>query len=282
MRHTFTRMRVRSGITRRLDFSHRSNRFVVVATLGSGIVAGCVGLPSGGSWWPAVADGVLAGGASFLAWATARELDPDHPASAGIAAMLAPALLVAGPANLLIMTVLLVSVRLVAGTTGRAARPIDLLLLGLAAALICLRAGGGAVATVAALAPALSAWWQPPARRLLFIGSGAMLMAVAALSVFVGDPGPWLQPEGLERGLLVSGLAAGLVATWVLVPLRSATDSHHGGRILESRIRLARVVTVVACVGAAVWSGAAGVLTVGPAWAALATTAVSSIAALGE
>ncbi|MEX0825886.1 MAG: hypothetical protein WD184_03905 [Acidimicrobiia bacterium] len=275
-------MRIRSGITRRFDFSYRSNRFAVVATLGSGIVAGCVGLLSGGGWWPAVADGVLAGGASFLSWATARELDPDHPVSAGIAAVLAPVLLVAGPANLLVMTVLLVSVRVVGGTTGRAMRPIDLLFLGLGAALICLRAGGGAVATVAALAPALSAWWHRPARRLLFVGSVAILLAVAALSVFIADPGPWLQPEGLERGLLVSGLAAGLVATWVVAPLRSATDSRHGGRILESRIRLARVMTVVACVGAAMWSGAAGVLAVAPAWAALATTAVSSIAALAE
>jgi hypothetical protein len=229
-----------------------------------------------------VADGVLAGGAGFLAWAMARELDPDHPVSAGVAAIIAPVLLVAGPANLLVMAVLLISVRMVAGATGRVATPIDLLLLGLAAALICLRVGGGGVAAVAATAPALSAWWHGPARRLLFTGSAAMLVAVAAVSIVIADPSPWLQPEGFERGLLVSGFASGLIATWVVSPPRSVTDRRDGGRILESRIRLARLLTITACVGAAVWSGGPGVLAMSPAWVALATTAVSSIAALGE
>lgn len=262
--------------------SHRSNRFVIVATLGSGFVGGGVGLLTGAGWWPAVADGVLAGGASFLSWAITRELDPDHPAAAGAAALVSPALVFAGPANLLVMAVLLVAVRVVAGTTGRAPMPVDLLLLGVAAALICLRVGGVAVAVVAALAPALAAWWHRPERRLLFAASAGMLVAVAVLSVLVAEPGTWLQPEGFERGLLVSGFAAGLVAAWVVAPLRAATDSRRGGRILESRIRLARVMTLAACVGAAVWSGGSGILAVGPAWVALAATAVSSIAALGE
>jgi hypothetical protein len=275
-------MRVRSGITRRIDLSYRSNRFVVVAAFGAGAVGGASGLLNGSGWWASVADGVLAGGAGFLAWAMARELDPDHPVSAGVAAIIAPLLLVAGPANLLVMAVLLVSIRMVAGSTGRVARPVDLILLGLAAALICLRVGGGAVATVAAVAPAVSGWWHPTARRLLFAGSLAILAAVVGISVFIADPARWLQPEGFERGLLVSGLAAGLVAAWVVPPPRSVTDGRHGGRFVDARVRLARLMTLTACVGAASWSGGPGVLAVGPAWTALAATAVSAIASLGD
>lgn len=275
-------MRVRSGITRRIDVSYRSNRFALIAMFGALVVAGGTSLIGGSGWWTAVADGVLAGGSSFLAWTIGRELDPDHPVSAGAAAIVAPIILIGGPANLLVVAVLLVAIRVIAGTTGRAPSPVDLAILGVGAAAISFRVGGGAVATVAAIAPALSAWWLRSSIRLLFIGSVAILAVVVAIALFLADQGEWRQPAGFERGLLVGGFAAGLVATWVVPPVRSTADSRRGGRILAGRVRLARLATVTACIGAAAWAGGPGALAVGPAWAALATTAVWSIAALGE
>lgn len=229
-----------------------------------------------------VANGVLAGGASFLAWAIGRELDPDHPASAGAAAVTAPFVLLAGPANLIVTLVLLLSVRAIAGTSGRGLAPVDLAVLGVGAVAICFRVGGGAVATVAAVAPGVTAWWHPKSWRMLAVGSFGILAAVVVVSLFAADQDAWMRPAGVERGLLVSGLAAGLIASWIVPPVRSKTDSRPGGTMLNTRIRLARLTTVTAGTAAVAWAGGPGVVALGPAWVALATTAVWSIAALGE
>ena len=83
-------MRIRSGITRPFDRSLASNRFVLLASPGSGVVAGLVTLAMGDGWRVAIPHGFSAGGATFLGWALVRELHPDRLGWPVVAAMLAP------------------------------------------------------------------------------------------------------------------------------------------------------------------------------------------------
>ncbi|HSM02191.1 MAG TPA: hypothetical protein VK960_07145, partial [Acidimicrobiia bacterium] len=110
----------------------------------------------------------------------------------------------------------------------------------------------------------------------------AMTAIVVFLVTVFGDHDAWVSPAGFARGLLVGGLAAGLVSAWVVPGVSSTVDSRRGGRISTSRVRLARLTALTTAVATALWAGGPGVLALGPAWAALAVTAVSSIATLGR
>ncbi|MEX2551778.1 MAG: hypothetical protein WD627_02080, partial [Actinomycetota bacterium] len=83
-------------LLRLLDFRLASNRFIALATI---VVSGLgfgYELNDGGSFGEAVARGVQFGAGVFLAWAIARELDPDRPGSATAATFAGAALLFTG------------------------------------------------------------------------------------------------------------------------------------------------------------------------------------------
>jgi hypothetical protein len=275
-------MRVRSGLARSIHLSHATVRFAAIVTVVVGAAAGAITLALGDGPADAVQMGILAGGAAFIAWALTREIAPDHPITAGAAAVLSPALLIAGPVDLLVAGLLILPVRIVAGTTGRDLTLIDIGALAVGAAALSFRESGVAVALLLGLAPAASAWWARGSRRLLIGSSCVIATGVVALTLFLADHDPWVAPVGFERGILLGGLAAGLVAAWVVPPVTSPVDSRKGGRVLTLRIRLARLAALVAGVSTALWAGGTGVMALGPAWVALAVTAVSSIATLGD
>lgn len=78
----------KSALARTLDFSYPSNRYAA-----GGLVAGVLlSRLLGRGWQQALEDGL----AGFVAWATARELDPDHAESAAVALPLALAGALAG------------------------------------------------------------------------------------------------------------------------------------------------------------------------------------------
>ncbi|MCJ7725459.1 MAG: hypothetical protein MUP76_03615, partial [Acidimicrobiia bacterium] len=78
-----------SGIGRPIDPRYPSNRFILIVAPLAGLAWRVWKLASEGDWSPAVGRALVAGMATFLAWAIARELDPDRPWTAGVAAVLA-------------------------------------------------------------------------------------------------------------------------------------------------------------------------------------------------
>lgn len=274
---------MRSGLARSIHPSHATVRVAALVTIAAGSVAGAITLMDGEAFTEATRNGVLAGGAAFIAWALTREMAPDHPVTAALAGAAAPLLLFAGPADLLSAGLMIFPIRILAGTTGRDLTPLDLAAVAVGAVAVSFRDTGVVVGLVVALSPATSAWWARRSRRgLLIAASGVMIAIVVPLALVVGDHDPWIQPTGFARGLFVGGLAAGLVAAWVVPGVSSSVDSRRGGRVLTHRVRLGRVAALVAAVATALWAGGPGVLALGPVWAALAVTAVSSIATLGR
>lgn len=112
----------RSALPRAIDLSYPSNRYAA----GGFVVA--IALAKVLGHRPAQAIGV--GLAGFAAWATARELDPDHPGSAATALPLgAGAALLGGVPNPLASFSALSSVRVLAATVGHAPTQMDTLAL---------------------------------------------------------------------------------------------------------------------------------------------------------
>ncbi|GAA5531865.1 hypothetical protein [Deinococcus aluminii] len=241
-----------SALARPIDFSYPSNRFAV-----AGAAVSVLAARLSGRTWKAALD---VGAAGFLAWATARELDPDHPDTAnGALPVAALAALVGGVPQPLAGLGVLSGLRTLAGTVGNAPTPLDVAALAGQAALSG-RLGERVAALVPGAALALSTlpedtlqapvWapWLTSAAGLWPSGQAGRgrsvltdLLALAAL----GLTGALTPPEAvrsrrdraplpvsaervrLARLLAVGTLGAGLLArqTRSLAPLAAATLS---------------------------------------------------------
>jgi hypothetical protein len=256
-------MALRSGITRGFDLSYPSNRFVLVATPALGMVAGLITLIAGGGWSAGIRNGFAAGGAAFLAWALARELHPDHPGVAALAALVAPLGVLRGGPDLLAAAVVLLGARVVAGTTGRVLRWVDVAVFVVVATPVAFRASGPAVLTTAALALAMVLTRQNR-RRLETAVTVAVLAGLATLAWIRFDPAFEVDPWLIAPALL--GLAALVGPGRVKV----GTD-REGGIISPNRVRAGRGVAWIAAAGAALALQPAAMA---PVWAAVAATGV--------
>jgi hypothetical protein len=108
-----------TGLGRPLDFRVASNRHMSILMLAVGVIALIVQLTA---QMPVLDAGVWAFQTAmsvFLAWAIARELDPDHPISAILAAGFATLLIWwANPSDLFVLAWVLVALRASIGTVG--------------------------------------------------------------------------------------------------------------------------------------------------------------------
>ncbi|WP_048138870.1 hypothetical protein [Methanosarcina horonobensis] len=103
-----------------------SNRIIVVITLL--FLSGTMGfqLVSGRGIFPASYAGLMAGASVFLAWAFAREIDPDNELSAFVAAFFSGIGFIFFPSPLLLTLLLeLMLLRIVNRSTGLPARTLD-------------------------------------------------------------------------------------------------------------------------------------------------------------
>lgn len=117
-----------SALPRPLDLTVASNRYAA-----AGLAVGTlVPLLLGRGWKAALGTGM----AGFSAWATARELDPDHPDTAAVALPVAAGVaLLGGVPNVLGSLTAVSSLRVLSATVGHRPSPSDLLALGAQAAL---------------------------------------------------------------------------------------------------------------------------------------------------
>jgi hypothetical protein len=183
-----------------------------------------------------LAAAVTAGVAVFLAWAIGRELDPDRPASADIAMVLALPAFFGGEPSLVAAAITLFAVRILAGTVGRRLFLTDgLVLIGAGAA-----GGLSPEAWPAVLALAAVVGWD---RSLPMVFSLAIAGAGIAAALATG-------PDVTRTFGTLSGLAvaAALLAALVRVPQivalpDSGAGTIHAGRVTAARILAASVVT---------------------------------------
>ncbi len=262
-----------SALARLVDVRYASNRFVVAAAVLGGIIA------FGYRWITDGADPFLwafwVGAATFLGWATARELDPDHPRSAGIAAIAAGGAVAFGAPEIGAAAGFLIALRIIARTTGMSAHPWELaLVVGFAGYL-----AASPAAWPAAIALVIAMWIEgghehvphPPA-RVAAIAGGFIVPAVAVIT-FPSD-------LAVARGWGATAVfVVGIAAAWIgarRVRRPVSTGDRDRQPLSPSRIAQARIVAGIA-IGMAAILTPADPAAYGPLLAATAAVAVVSL-----
>jgi len=255
-----------TALARPIDPRYPTNLAISVASLVVAAGGAVYRVTSGDGWLDALLWGVGAAFAVFLAWALARELDPDHDLSAFVAAALAVIGLISlGQPALLPLFWLLLLLRVVNRTTGVPARPLDSLgVLGLAGWLAWQDVWPAALVT--ALGFLLDALLPNPLRRHLAFAGLALLALVAT----------GIGHEHATDELFASAdwvVIGGVAALWVVVVYTSDYVTSRGD-VTGQRLSVPRVQAAqgLALLAAFLWAwqlGQEGVVDLMPVWAAM-------------
>jgi hypothetical protein len=262
-----------SGLARTVDLHYPTNRAIVV--LFAAVVIGdiLVRYSLGMGVTESLLGGILSGIAVFLAWALARELDPDDDYAAfASAGLMIVALAVFPFPDLIFSLLVLLLLRIVNRTTGIPSHPLD------TAAVLVLTAwplfkgfiSGGAATTAALL---LDSRLSNPTRRNLWAAGLAVLETV----IFFPIVGMRAGPAGLYR------VAALLIASLLFLPVvfgsrRVVSLGDVTGEPLDSvRVRAAQVLGLATADAAVFIGGSALLVALLPLWAGLLGTGLFRI-----
>ncbi|MEX1044408.1 MAG: hypothetical protein WD532_05750 [Acidimicrobiia bacterium] len=214
---------------------------------------------------------------SVAAWMLARELDPDRPHAATIAAFLAPAstLVLGAPAPAALFLTLFTA-RILARTTGLPPRTTDYAGVGLGAVVFADTPWGWAVGILLAFAMVrdVALPGDPPMNAGLW---GAVLAIGVTLRAAFGDRlGDWTAPDVTSLGFILFGLVGAAV---VVQPIPVLSLGDWTRMPLEPRrVREAAVFTVLTAALAVLAGGQAGVVAVAPLLMTFAAVAMTRIA----
>jgi hypothetical protein len=256
-----------TALGRPIDPNYPTNRAIVALTVVVMVAAIVVRLLMGTAWLASARWGIGAGLAVFLAWALARELDPDHDLSAFVGAglMLVGIFLFDLPA-LLMLFWLLVALRSVNRTSGLPVKMLDsLLLLGLGGWLAW--QGQWVAGVMTAIAFLLDGRLSPRlGRQVLF--AGLALVVTVIVSVFNGQV---RMASGPSLPVVVAVVVmAGLYATVIVASreVKSVGDVT-GERLSSRRVQAAQIIALATALAMAWWAGKSGAVALLPLWAAM-------------
>ncbi len=170
------------SFARPLDLRLFSDR-VALASL---FVFGAVGF-----WWGGLAEAVESGLAAYLSWALSREIDPDYPSSANLAALAGGAIALWLDTHAGVLFVMLLAIRVMVGSSGLSAARWEAGLMGLGAIVFSGTQTGWWAGMVMAAALFLDTRTSPaasPSHRWI---SGGAAFGASAFYLFLGDAGVW-------------------------------------------------------------------------------------------
>lgn len=242
-----------SAMGRPLDFHYPSNVFVILMS-GIGLIAGFgIGVvedkPSLDLLWMGIVTSVTV----FVAWALARELDPDHAFSAGLAAVLALAGMVIWreTTNLLALYLMLGVLRVLVRTVGIPMTLLDMGLLVIGAGLVALTESWllGLVTAAGLLLDSLLKSPNPPTK--LF---GGLAAAVTVITAALMQPD--FSPPDDE---IVLGAVAAVGVLFLVViftaPAPVSVGDITGQPLDESRLKAGRLLALAGAALVYFWTG---------------------------
>jgi hypothetical protein len=256
-----------TSIGRPVDPAWPTNRAILILSLTVMLVVAAFRIVFGGlAFLPALVAGALAGGSVFLAWAFARELDPDHDLAAFVGALIAlPAWELLGSPRFASLVLLLLGLRIVNRTVGPPARPLDSISLLLLASWVAWR--GDWITMVVILGAFVLDGTLKPEHRIHLAAAGAVL---ALTGVAVSRAGI---PAGLAGPDLPSVVALALVVPFlrVLAQSRNLQTLTDVGALplVANRIRSAQALGLLAVLLAVAAYGLEGLEALSPLWAAM-------------
>ncbi|MCQ3805255.1 MAG: hypothetical protein OXC98_00030 [bacterium] len=179
----------RVSVTRPLDLEQFTDRVAMTCLFLFG---------AAGYWWSGWPEAVQAGLAAYLTWALTRELDPDHPISANLAALAGGGLALAMDTHAGVLFVMLLVVKVTVGSSGLSPALWEAAVLGLGAIVFAGTLTGWWAAMAMAAALALDTWMEPAAsasHRWVALG---VCLGGSVFYVVVGDVDTeWLVYPGL-------------------------------------------------------------------------------------
>lgn len=259
-----------TSLFRAYDLSLKSNRLILLLSAIGSAIGFAFGLFSSPDVWPAFGWAVVGGLTPFAAAALAKEIDPDHPGSAVLAAALGlPAVWLAPAESLLPLLWLLMLLRFVNRSTGLAPKATDTLVVALLAGWLVWIGSPlfgvltGAVFIIDAVLPG--------GRRAHGALGAAVIVAAVAYWIanayrFAPTPAPtWLVVALLTLTMALFGF---ILACYVILSPGDAT-----GRPLDpARIQATQVMALSVGLSFASWHGLTGAVLFVALWAALLGT----------
>jgi len=251
---------------RSIDPNYPTNRAIALLALAVIVGGSVLQLIAGVQLVPSISWGIAAGLAVFLAWALARELDPDHDLSAFVAAGLTLiALFFFDLPGLTVLLWMIILLRIVNRTVGLPATILDsLLILGLGSWLTL--QGNWVYGLMTALALLMDSQLSPPHRRHLPFADIALLVTV--MLFFFGS-------MSRESELSIPVVVTALVMAALFVPVIFAsreltTVSDQTSELLNPRrVQAAQGIALLTGILMAWWNGYPGLASFMPVWAAM-------------
>ena len=255
-----------SSITRSIDLNYPTNRIIVEITLLFLLGTAGFQLILGKAISSALYSGLIAGASVFLAWAFARELDPDNELSAFFAAFLGCAGFLFFPSPFLLALFLeILLIRIVNRSTGLPSKTSDSIAVLLLSGWISSQ-GNWIFGLFTALAFFLDSFLPEPNRQNRIFGVIAFIVSLIA---FIRTPGKESILLNAELGLFI------LAAVLLFIPqvLSSRKIKSRGdltGIPLDSlRMQAAQLTAMLSAGLSAVLGGVAGAESLMPLWGAI-------------
>lgn len=255
-----------SSITRSIDLNYPTNRIIVEITLLFLLGTAGFQLILGKAISSALYSGLIAGASVFLAWAFARELDPDNELSAFFAAFLGCAGFLFFPSPFLLALFLeILLIRIVNRSTGLPSKTSDSIAVLLLSGWISSQ-GNWIFGLFTALAFFLDSFLPEPNRQNRIFGVIAFIVSLLA---FIRTPGKESILLDAEVGLFI------LVAVLLFIPhvLSSRKIKSRGdltGIPLDSlRMQAAQLTAMLSAGLSAVLGGVTGAESLMPLWGAI-------------
>jgi hypothetical protein len=258
-----------TALARTINPRLRTHQFhLAVAALG-GLMVLAVETERSGSVGSALGPAANGAVTVFLAWAIAREIDPDEARTANLAAVLAlAARLLAGPGNLAALVMLLLAARIALRSTGLAPTLLDSFgFLPLTAFIAGQSVTGWMTALVLAYAVARDHRLPEPAGRHSLVAAFVVSATASGGAIASGAFGAgWPLPDAWPLALVAAGLVAGLALPGY-VPM--STGDYTGEMLDFFRLRSARWILLGGSLLAAVVAGGPAMAGLGAVWAVL-------------
>lgn len=258
-----------SHLGRAVDPRYASNRLIMVLATLAGVLVGLGEQANGLTLREAAPRAFSAAFAVFLAWAVARELDPDVNFSATVAAVLAFAAYVGlGSASLWPVLALMMLARICNGVVGLPPLAVD---YGYTLAVVALALGSG-MGMVAWIGVAVLFYQaQQGFHRWAALGAAGVALALGVYALTQTVEREWAL--GVLLGAGVIGALAVPALRHASAALTSMDDLNRAPLKIEA-VRMGQGVIWAGAVLLAVWMGSRGVVALTPLWAALAGVVV--------
>jgi hypothetical protein len=256
-----------TSVMRGLTVKSPSNRFVVIWFVAVLIGVSAARMLAGQTPSSAISSALLCAFSAFLAWALAREIDPDFPGSANFAAVVGALVGVGIGGPLGPVIALMFALRVVVRTTGSPPTRFDLIWLPGLAGYAALQPGGWIAGLGLAAALAWDTLLVNPTPRVRMVGAGFAGLAAVTVAVVRSNLAPHLQLPTLPQWLVIVSVALSLLA---LRPYHPRSVGDHGGKRLSAgRLTAGRALVLGVALVTTAWLGGGAVAALGSLFSAL-------------